>query len=67
MAESLRNNRISFLDTAGNVFLDRPEALLCVIGRRLTEARTVLRRRTAIPSWVRRKQSGIVGRRKKAQ
>jgi hypothetical protein len=49
MAESLREHQISFLDTAGNVFLDRPEALLYVVGRRLTDARTVLRRRTSSP------------------
>lgn len=49
MAESLRDHQIAFLDTAGNVFLDRPEALLYVVGRRLPESQTVLRRRTASP------------------
>jgi len=44
MAESLRDNRLSFLDTAGNVSLNRPEALLYIIGRRHPE-----RRRAAMP------------------
>lgn len=37
MADRLRSNDIAFLDTAGNVSLALPDALLYVVGRRLPE------------------------------
>ncbi|QQX89120.1 hypothetical protein JJQ59_36750 (plasmid) [Cupriavidus necator] len=50
MAEALRDNQLSFLDTAGNVSLNRPEALLYIAGRRNRERKeTALPRRTGSP------------------
>ncbi|MDF3838779.1 type IV toxin-antitoxin system AbiEi family antitoxin [Cupriavidus basilensis] len=50
MAERLRENQISFLDTAGNVSLNHPEALVYVVGRRRSERATSSPRgRTAGP------------------
>lgn len=50
MAESLRDNGLSFLDASGNVSLRREDALLYVAGRRNTTARRVaLPARTGSP------------------